>query len=60
LVALVGSEPALVSGDLALVKSASALGVFDGPRVLVGTFNRTLFELNRSPVSAYAAANVSI
>jgi hypothetical protein len=44
---LVGIEPALVSGELAVMKSASALGVFDGPRFLVHALNRPLFESNR-------------
>jgi hypothetical protein len=43
---LVGIEPALVSGELAVMKSASALGVFDSPCLLAHCFNRLLFEPN--------------
>jgi hypothetical protein len=43
---LVGSEPALVSSELAFVSGASALGVFDSPCLLAHPFNRLLFEPN--------------
>jgi hypothetical protein len=44
---LVGSESALISGELAFVIGLALLGIFDRPSLLVRSFNRLLLELNR-------------